>query len=47
MLARLCGEQRQHGLMTTVDAVEIADRQCAGRSHAGMPKPAKNLHELI
>jgi hypothetical protein len=46
-LARLGVQERQHGLMTTVDAVEIADGQRAGRCHAGMPEPTKNLHGSI
>jgi hypothetical protein len=46
-LARLGVQQRQHGLVATVHAVEIADGQGAGWSHAGMPEPAKNLHGSI
>ena len=39
-------EQRQHGLMTPVDTVKVADGQRASVGDVGMVKTAKNLHEV-
>jgi hypothetical protein len=44
-LCRLTTQQRKHGLVTTVHAVEVADGQCASRCHTGVMKTTKNLHE--
>jgi hypothetical protein len=43
-MARLGLQQRQHGLVATVHAVEIAYGEGAGRSHARVPEAAENLH---
>ena len=47
--AMLCliAQQRQHRLMPSVHAVEIADRQRAGWCDTGMVEPAKNKHGSI
>ncbi len=37
-------QQRQHGLVAAVHAVEIADGQGAGARDAGMVEAAENLH---
>jgi hypothetical protein len=46
-VARFGLQQRQHGLVATVDAVEIANGEGAGGSHARVPEAAENLHEWI
>ncbi|GMN79767.1 hypothetical protein GmRootV512_39750 [Variovorax sp. V512] len=43
-MAGLGLQQRQHGLVAAVDAVEIADREGAGRSYARVSEAAENLH---
>ena len=40
----LVDQQRQHGLVAAVHAVEVADRQRAGRRDAGVMNAAKDLH---
>ncbi len=40
----LVDQQRQHGLVAAVHAVEAADRQGAGRRDAGVMNTAKDLH---
>ena len=37
-------QQREHRLVATVNAVEVADRQCTCRRDAGMVEAAKDLH---
>ncbi len=44
---RLVVQQRQHGLVAPVHAVEIADRQRAGGGNSGMAKTAKDLHGAL
>jgi hypothetical protein len=39
-------QQRQHGLVPAVHAVEVADGQGAGRRDAGVVEAAKNLHRV-
>ena len=41
---RFADQQRQHGLVAPVHAVEVADRDGAGRSDAGVVVAAKHLH---
>ena len=40
-------QEAEHGLVAAVHAVEVADRQGAGRSHARVPKSAEDLHRLV
>ena len=46
-LRRFVVQQRQHGLMATVYAVKITNREGAARSHAGVVQATKNLHNLL
>ena len=46
-LLRLAPEQRQHGLVAAVQAVEVADRQGASARNVGMPEASENLHGWI
>jgi hypothetical protein len=40
-------KQGQHGLVTAMDAVEIANRQGAGAGKLGVAVTAKDFHRLI
>ena len=46
-LLRLTAQQSQHGLVTTVDAVKVADGQSAGLGQPWMVEAAKNLHGIL
>jgi hypothetical protein len=46
-LGRLGLEQAQHGLMSPVYTIKIANGHSAGRSQAGMIDAAENLHGLL
>ena len=46
-LRRLGTQQRQHGLVAAVHAVEIADGERATRGDAGVVQAAKDLHEVL
>jgi hypothetical protein len=37
-------QKREHGLVTAVHAVKVANRQGTGRCHARVFEAAKNLH---
>jgi hypothetical protein len=41
----LAAQQRQHGLMAAMHAIEIADGQGAGLRQVAMPVSAKDSHE--
>jgi hypothetical protein len=43
----LVAQQRQHGLVAAVHAVEVADGQRAGRRDTRMVEAAKNLHREV
>ena len=43
-LLRLAAQERQHGLVAAVYAVEITNGQCAGRGEARMLVAAEKLH---
>jgi hypothetical protein len=40
-------QQRQHGLVAPVDAVEVTDRYRAGAGNFGVVETAKNLHGFV
>jgi hypothetical protein len=43
-VTRLVGQQCQHGLVTPVNAIEIADGQRTGAREAGMLETAEDAH---
>jgi hypothetical protein len=40
-------QQRQHGLVAAVHAIEVADGQGAGGRDAWMVEAAENLHSIL
>jgi hypothetical protein len=46
-LLRLAFEQGQHGLVATVYAIKVTDRQRAGSCHLWVFETSKNLHSTL
>jgi hypothetical protein len=46
-LARFANQQRKHGLVAAVHAVEVADGQRTRAGDFGVVKAAKNLHGVV
>jgi hypothetical protein len=46
-LLRFALEQRQHGLVASVHAVKVANRQGASRGNVGVLETPENLHHLV
>jgi hypothetical protein len=45
-VGRFASEQGQHGLVTAVHTIEVADGQGAGVGQLGVVETAKNLHGM-